>query len=1131
LSDGSLSDALGGGDSDDVDSDDGGLSDIEDDMAGPAGSSGGRGDGAGSGGMDEGDDPDAAADAMLIRQLERKLGVKRGAAAGGAAGGGGGADAEGGDGSADAAAGPSKKAAKARQRLAKEFAKDGLGDDFDEYMSRLDAVLDGRDGGSGSDGAGSGSDGEEDFDEEGGEDDDDESDGGDEEADDADGGAARARSSAKANKLIMGRSAPAPGGKAGAGAVKGVLAKPGQKGAKGGKGSKSGRRISWADERAGSDDEEEEDGSEDESEGEDEGEGGSDDDSLGLSGSGSEDGFEDGSGDDEEEEEEDVSSDSDAEGAVAPAPAAPAAAPAGKYVPPHLRKQMAAAAAAAAAGGDASASAAAAAAAPAKGPAAALREGDGVLRSRKYDMLYGRTAAGPAAAAASADEDGSSGGSDADDAGAAAGGSKAVAAARKARTPATGAAAEPTWESLRAHMPPQDYSALRRRLQGLLNKLSDANVEPIAGELAGLYRTYAAGYCNAALLAAVFDACASEVQVLRSLVMVFGALLAALHMSVGPSVGAYAIEAICMRFAREAGLPLLARPTMGDLAASADAAAAATGGTAGTAAGGAADAAGDASRAKLRNNLLLLLCHLYTFRVAHAALVSDVLQLLAARLGETDMELLLLALTQVGFALRSEDPALLRDIIATVSAGIKAKQEAAAAAAAAPLASAGAGKAGKSGAGAAAGAGAVSGSGVVSKRTQVLGELLLDLRNNRKREEQEALLARGAQLRKWLSHRASGGGSSSSSSVFVGAGAVEGNIDRRLRITWGDLMSIPDTGRWWLVGSSWAGRAAAGLTSKAAGAGAGAAAAAGGSAAAGGAGGSGVVLRLSSFGGAAAAGAGGNSHSGLGGASDGAGGGGGKADAEAALLALAAKMRMNTPTRKSVFVALMGAEDPESAMDRITRLKLKGAEEREVVRVLLDCAGQEATYNPYYSLVAAALCGYHQSYRFTFQLAFWDFFKALEDAAVTSTRRLYNLSRLLAHLINGFALSFAVVKVLDFARPSARETLFLKALIHAVLLGARREADVTPLFSRLGDSGDRMMLRDGLALFLHANVTGATLAATARARADVPEESPLRTPAGASARLRAAKAALDSVTPHTGRRRAADDVDGGLDLY
>jgi hypothetical protein len=58
------------------------------------------------------------------------------------------------------------------------------------------------------------------------------------------------------------------------------------------------------------------------------------------------------------------------------------------------------------------------------------------------------------------------------------------------------------------------------------------------------------------------------------------------------------------------------------------------------------------------------------------------------------------------------------------------------------------------------------------------------------------------------------------------------------------------------------------------------------------------------------------------------------------LLKLAAQQRMNTDIRRQVFVTVMGSEDYVDAVDKLLRLKFQGKQEREVVRVVLDCALQ-----------------------------------------------------------------------------------------------------------------------------------------------------------------------------------------------
>lgn len=120
------------------------------------------------------------------------------------------------------------------------------------------------------------------------------------------------------------------------------------------------------------------------------------------------------------------------------------------------------------------------------------------------------------------------------------------------------------------------------------------------------------------------------------------------------------------------------------------------------------------------------------------------------------------------------------------------------------------------------------------------------------------------------------------------------------------------------------------------------------------------------------------------------------------LTALAKKMRMNTDIRRTIFCVIMSSDvrfsgcvrvcisqsfvkDFMDCFEKLHKLNLKGKQEREIVRVLLECASQEATSNPcefffpllnsaqhvcrsYYSHVAQKLCSFASAYKFTFQV-------------------------------------------------------------------------------------------------------------------------------------------------------------------
>jgi len=99
---------------------------------------------------------------------------------------------------------------------------------------------------------------------------------------------------------------------------------------------------------------------------------------------------------------------------------------------------------------------------------------------------------------------------------------------------------------------------------------------------------------------------------------------------------------------------------------------------------------------------------------------------------------------------------------------------------------------------------------------------------------------------------------------------------------------------------------------------------------------------------------------------------------ETDLLVLARNARMNTDIRRAIFVTIMSANDYKDAHIKLVKLKLKRAQEVEIPRVLLHCAGAEKQYNPYYTLIARKLCSEHKQ-RMAFQFALWDFFKRMGE--------------------------------------------------------------------------------------------------------------------------------------------------------
>ncbi|KAG8457332.1 hypothetical protein KFE25_014061 [Diacronema lutheri] len=542
--------------------------------------------------------------------------------------------------------------------------------------------------------------------------------------------------------------------------------------------------------------------------------------------------------------------------------------------------------------------------------------------------------------------------------------------------------------------------ALRRALRSGVNRVSSENVDVVTAELVRACAGASRAEVASLLSEAIFAAALSHALVLGPLVLACAALAASLHVRLGMGVGAHLVEALVCRF----------------------------------------DALYDARAAKACVNGALLIAHLYNLRVVHCELVYDLVRTMAAGLGvsapalpaaaaasvaasrapapaaeprappgELEVEVLHAMLRAVGAELRNDDPAALKEIVLEV--GRRAAEHGGALASAALggrvlVGAAGETKADVAGArGEAGGGGGEAKGSEASVRMQVLLQLVLDLKNNKQlrargRDGADDMIARvrakvlgcgggraagaggGGGGKKKRARGADGGGSS--------AAELEAKVELcRLRATWADYASAATNGRWWLVGSAWAG-GADGRTRRA------------------------------------------GQPADDGGDEDEAreAGSGSVAGEDRALLALARRQGMNTDVRRRIFVAVMGANGHVDACERIAALKLARGPAREVGRVLVECCAQEAAYNPFYAQLGARLCEASSDEAYTLQYAFWDHFKQL---ASYSVRRISHLARLLGALFGRGALPLAALKGIEFGAMHPQLVLMLQiALIELI---------------------------------------------------------------------------------------------------
>lgn len=174
-------------------------------------------------------------------------------------------------------------------------------------------------------------------------------------------------------------------------------------------------------------------------------------------------------------------------------------------------------------------------------------------------------------------------------------------------------------------------------------------------------------------------------------------------------------------------------------------------------------------------------------------------------------------------------------------------------------------------------------------------------------------------------------------------------------------------------------------------------------------------------------------------------------DGEVDLLQLAKEHRMNTDVRRAIFITVMSSSDYKDAHVRLLKLRLKKAEEMEIPRVILHCAGCEDSYNPYYTALARKFCTDHKS-RKTFQFLLWDVFRKLGEKrdeeegsddednpeGDMSLRRLVTLGKLYGSLMASGELSITSLKTLNFPYLKSKTKTLIEVLLVTVIVESQK---------------------------------------------------------------------------------------------
>ncbi|EPE26893.1 ARM repeat-containing protein [Glarea lozoyensis ATCC 20868] len=181
----------------------------------------------------------------------------------------------------------------------------------------------------------------------------------------------------------------------------------------------------------------------------------------------------------------------------------------------------------------------------------------------------------------------------------------------------------------------ESLTRLRRQTQGLVNRLTEANLISILGEIENLYRQNARQHVTSTLVDLLLNSVCEPTSLPDTLIILPAGFIAAVYKIIGMDFGAQVVQRVVELFdehyERASATPESSKET---------------------------------------SNLVMLLSELYNFQVIGSNLIYDYFKLFLGKLSELNAELLLKIIRASGPQLRQDDPSSLKDIVAMLRPAI-----------------------------------------------------------------------------------------------------------------------------------------------------------------------------------------------------------------------------------------------------------------------------------------------------------------------------------------------------------------------------------------------------------------------------------------------------------------------------
>lgn len=135
--------------------------------------------------------------------------------------------------------------------------------------------------------------------------------------------------------------------------------------------------------------------------------------------------------------------------------------------------------------------------------------------------------------------------------------------------------------------------------------------------------------------------------------------------------------------------------------------------------------------------------------------------------------------------------------------------------------------------------------------------------------------------------------------------------------------------------------------------------------------------------------------------------------------------------KRNIYLAIMSSVGFEECCHKILKMNIREGQEIEVVKLIVECCGQERTFLQYFALTAKRLCNLNEVYRMRFEQLFGEIYQKIHQYEINKLR---NTALLFSHLIYTESIEWSVFEVVTLTEEATTSSsrIFLKHLIQDI---------------------------------------------------------------------------------------------------